>query len=161
MSIKKEITSRFNKENFELSNCGTADDGDWNGVDEYIRDFIKDLNKSEYISTLYSCEGHVKGDGAYLFFNVDEIGWDIFWQNVMPELSSKFCFIHPEIPNALYQIDWLVNVKDNEYNAGISITSILEDFTVKETGRIITPWDTKKEIFWKIIKEVFLLHYKK
>src|ERR1035437_2787801 len=60
--IKSKITSRFNKSKFELLNCETALDGDWNGVDEYIRDFIKELNKSEHISTLFSCEGHHEKD---------------------------------------------------------------------------------------------------
>ena len=160
MDIKKNITSRFDKDNFELINCGTADDGDWKGVDDYIRDFIKDLNKSKHISTLYSCEGHFEDDGAYIFFNVDVKGWDIFWCEVMPELSMKFCITHPEVPNLLYRIDWGVSVSDNQYNAGINITSVLKDFKVKETGRIITTWETQKKMFWGVIKEVFLKYYK-
>jgi len=160
MEIKEKITSRFNKSKFELLNCGTADDGDWAGVDEYIRDFIVQLNKCEHISTLYSCEGHYEKDDAYLYFGVNEIGWDIFWQKVMPELSMKFCLEHPEVSGVLYNLQWLVSTTNNQYNSGINISSILTNYAVEETGRIITTWENKKEIFWNSMKETFLKYYK-
>jgi hypothetical protein len=160
MDIKEQIISRFDKSKFELLNCETAPDGDWDGVDEYIREFIRELNNCELISTLYSCEGHKEDDSAYLFFNVNEAGWDIFWQKVMPELSNRFCTIHPEIPDALFQTEWLVNATSNEHNAGINIHTTLGNFSVKETGRVIATWEQKKERFWSIIKEIFLKYYK-
>lgn len=167
--IKNKLISRFDKKQFALLNCETAPDGDWNGVDEYIREFIKQINNSEHISTLYSCEGHKEDDSAYLFFNVDEKGWDIFWQRILPEISYLFCqpvkienYI-PENPNVMpfYQLSWTINVTENEYNAGISVHCNLATF-FHENGqfKILVGWEEKKERFWNIIKESFIKHFK-
>ncbi len=114
------------------------------------------MNKSNDINTLYSCEGHNLGDDAYIYFNVSDDGWNIFWQKVMPELSSRFIYDHPEIPNALYQLTWLVNRTEG----GISIHSELNNFTIKETGRVLTTWEQKKKLFWDILIDTFLKNFK-
>src|SRR5882724_11033069 len=115
MDLKEQITKKFDKSNFKL----VADHdipNDWECIDPYIREFIIKLNQSEHINTLYSCEGHREKDDAYLFFNVDNIGWDIFFTKIIPELSYKFCFVNPKISkNALYQLEWIFNISDNEY----------------------------------------------
>lgn len=158
MDIKEKITGKFDKSKFKLLNCETTPDGDWEGVDEYIREFIKDLNKSQHISTLFSCEGHVENDDAYLFFNVSKEGWDIFWQKVMPELSYSFCFINPEIhEDALYMLKWYMFTSHSDTNeditTGISIHAELSSF-------MTIGWEDKKERFWNTMKEIFLKHYK-
>ena len=154
--IKSKITSRFNKSKFELLNCGTALDGDWNGVDEYIRDFIKELNKSEHISTLFSCEGHHEKDNAYIFFNVDEIGWDIFWLKILPELACRFSYIDPTISeDMVYMLSWRMSVADGDddkITTGISIHCDLNPL-------ININWLVKKERFWNTLKETFLKYY--
>lgn len=154
--LKKKITSRFDKDSFRILNAGRdipVPDDDWNGIDEYIRDFLVDLNKSKHITTIYSCEGHTEDDHAYLLFNVSEMGWDILWNFVIPELSYRFCFVDPSVnENALYHLQWGLQVKNNEYNAGISISTTLSTF--HSIG-----WETKKERFWNTIKEVFLKHF--
>lgn len=64
-------------------------------LDVYIEKFIIEINKSLHINTLYSCEGHGSNDSSnggitpYLLFNVDEVGWNIFWLNILPEISLK------------------------------------------------------------------------
>jgi len=160
MDIKEKITGTFDKSKFELLNGGRdipVLDGEWEGVDEYIRDFIKDLNKCENIYTLFSCEGHKENDHAYLFFNIDEIGWDIFWQKVLPELSHAFCFINPELhPDALYQIQWQLstcyNDKNEDVTPGINIIAELSSF-------MTIGWENKKERFWNTVKEIFLKYF--
>lgn len=161
MDIKEKITGTFDKSQFKLLNMGRdieVSDGDWEGVDEYIREFIKELNKCEHISTLFSCEGHKEDDHAYLFFNVDKIGWDIFWLKVLPELSHEFCFINPEVhPEALYILEWHMIVSHSDTNEdvtpGISINTKLNSFMTIE-------WTDKKERFWNTVKEIFLKYYK-
>lgn len=111
---------------------------------------ILELNKSNHISTLFSCEGHKRNDSAYIYFNVDEIGWDIFWLKIIPEISYNF--LKP-IPEGLLYLSWEVQVSDNEYNTGISIHCNLKNGTFRN-------WKEKKEIFWNILKEVFLKNYK-
>lgn len=150
--MKELITSKFDKSKFRIDAMSTHDLGD---IDPLINDFIIQLNESEDIMTIYSCEGHENGDGAYLYFNVSEKGWDIFWLNIMPELSDKFLTVRPEISkNALYQLEWTVHSKDNKFNTGISVFCTLEPF------KSIYTWEDKKEEFWKVIKEVFLKHFK-
>lgn len=157
--MKSQITSKFNKDSFKLLNGGrdvNVADGDWLGVDEYIRDFMFQLNKSSHISTLYSCEGHTENDSAYMYFNVDEIGWDIFYQKIIPELSYLFCvpistISNTDKSNMLYNLEWYTNITDNEYNTGISIYCILK------SGHIT--WIEYKEFFWKVVKNTFLKYY--
>ena len=143
--MKQEITKHFNKSAFKINDAE---------IDSYIKSFITELNKSPDITTFYSCEGHKKNDDAYLFFNVNQKGWDIFWQNVMPELSSKFCIIDQNISNTLlFQTEWLVTAHVNG-RVGITIHHYLKPY------KNIYNWEDSKEKFWKIIQEVFLKYYK-
>lgn len=149
--IKERYTSKFNKDNFVIDAMSVNVDSD---IDPLIEDFILELNKSADIMTIYSCEGHHEGDDAYLFFNVSDKGWDIFWTQVMPSLGEQFSTTRPELfGDAIYQMDWLVSCKDNKYNTGITIRSMLIPFL-----DIIT-WEDKKEEFWKIMSETFLKYY--
>lgn len=167
-NVKNKITSKFDKSKFELLNCETAPDGSWDGIDEYIRDFIKEINKKSNISTIYSCEGHNEGDTAYLYFNVDEIGWDIFWLKVLPELAYNFCqpmditgYI-PDNPNFIpyYKLQWEVTVTDNEYNSGISLYSSFMNFEYENDNcKIMVTWEEKKKRFWDTVQEIFTKHY--
>lgn len=140
MTLKEEITSRFEK-------C-TLDNYDF--VDEHICSFINKINESEHITTLYCCEGHKIDDQAYILFNVDNIGWDIYYQKIVPELSSKFCRSTEE---ALYITKWTTYVKANEYNAGIVIQYNLDN--------ILITWEESKIYFWKTIEETFLKYLQK
>ena len=165
--IKKQITSKFDKSLFKLQSCDENGINDWDGVDEYIRDFTKKLNDNKHISTIYSCEGHKLGDYAYFYFNVDETGWDIYWSKVLPELSYYFC--HPVkilgyIPedsnvNPYYQLMWHTNVTDNEHNTGITIYCHLTDYE-NEEYKVLVGWEEKKKRFWSIMEETFLKNYK-
>jgi len=150
--MKELITSKFDKSKFRINAMSTHDEGD---IDPRIVDLVNKLNESEDIMTIYSCEGHKDGDSAYLYFNVSEKGWDIFWLNIMPELSEKFLTVKPEFSkNALYQLQWTVHTKDNEFNTGINVFCTLEPFL-----KIYT-WEDKKEEFWNVVEEVFLKHFK-
>lgn len=159
MNNKENIITSFNKRNFIFDNMNSDQPKEGlDGIDFYIRDFIEEINKCEDIMTLYSCEGHKIHDSAYLFFSVNENGWNIFWNSIMPELSERFCYIHPKFPHALYQMEWFPSVTEK----GISIHTILvNDSFNKKTGEIIVNWQEQKEFFWNIIKEVFLNNFKK
>lgn len=76
-------------------------------MDGEIADFIYKLNKCQHIITTNSCAGHDKFESGaqydfvshpYLSFIVDEIGWDIFWQCVLPEVAENL-LIHVDIAN--------------------------------------------------------------
>lgn len=163
--MKTKITRRFNKKSFEIVDCEISD---WSSVDEYIRPFIKLLNESEHISTIYSCEGHSLNDGAYLYFNVDEIGWEIFWNKVLPELSYEFCqpisipnYV-PDTPGVIpfYQLMWHMNVTDNEYNTGIQMHTQLVNFEHEnDNSKILVSWEEKKKRFWNTLERIFMKHY--
>lgn len=149
--LKEQIVSKFKKEEFVLANAGReipVEDGTWDGIDEHIRPFLKSLNDSEKISTLFSCEGHSNGDSAYLFFNVNSDGWDIFWLKIMPALAQKFCI---SIKEGLLQLPWYVNITDNEYNTGITIYCQLENS--------IRTWEEKKILFWQVVSETFMENF--
>ena len=94
-----------------------------------------------------------EGDFPYLFFNVNEIGWDLFWQEVLPELSYSFSDIGEGANNTHYGLIWTMNLNDNNYSSGISIHTELND------SNFMT-WQEKKMIFWNIMKNVFLKYYK-
>ena len=147
--MKELIIRDFDKSKFVIDAMSNHDEGD---IDPYIADFITEINKSEDIMTLYSCEGHHYGDNAYLFFNVNEKGWDKFWSKVVPALSWKFCIDKSAEGGIIYQIDWGVSVNSNEYNSGISLHT-----TFVSNG--LYSWSETKEIFWKVIKEEFLNNF--
>lgn len=130
------------------------ENGAWEGIDEYIRPFLKQLNESENITTIYSCEGHHEGDMAYLFFNVNSIGWDKFWLKIMPELSQKFCvpFLENNPESALLSLEWYPTITDNLYNSGITIYC-------KFNNSCFRTWEEQKKIFWNIMQEVFLYNF--
>lgn len=160
MTIKDKITSKFNKNEFQINNGGRdihVEDNDWEGIDEYIRSFVQDLNKCKDISTLYTCEGHVDGDSAYLFFNVNERGWDILWNKVIPELSYKFTFVDKNLhKTALYSLMWNISTSSEEdskdITTGININTTLQSF-------MSITWEDKKDRFWNTISETFLKYY--
>lgn len=87
MDYKKLITSTFKKE--ELNVYGK--------IDKEFKAFITKINKSPDINTLHCCQGHPEqpyDTGCfYLTFNVSENGWDIFWNQILPQLSyEKFMY---------------------------------------------------------------------
>jgi len=147
--MKDLIIKDFDKSAFVIDAMSNHDEGD---IDPYIVDFIDEINKSENIMTLYSCEGHNDGDNAYLFFNVNEKGWDIFWSKVVPALSWRFCIDKSKEGGAMYQINWMVSSKSNEYNSGISIHTTLQ-------SNLLYSWSEVKEVFWNTIKEEFLKNF--
>ena len=76
-TIKDEIIFNFNNSEFELTE----------EIDEDIKSFIFNLNKSPFIKTNNSCQGHNESDSPYISFQVNEIGWNLFWLDVAPNLS--------------------------------------------------------------------------
>lgn len=139
--MKKQITSSFNKNKYKINDAP---------IDSYIKEFMFNLNKSKDIMTMYSCEGHRENDDAYLYFNVSDEGWDVFWLKVMPELSYKFC--RPTEEGLLSQTEWYVSTTDL-MTKGISIhCSLRSNFRYD--------WDMKKELFWEVIEETFLKYFK-
>lgn len=147
--MKELIIKDFDKSKFVIDAMSNHDKGD---IDPYIAGFITEINKSEDIMTLYSCEGHHDGDNAYLFFNVNEKGWDIFWSKVVPTLSWRFCIDKSKEGGGIHKIDWMVSSKSNKYNSGISIHKTLE-------SNLLYSWSEVKEIFWDTIKEEFLKNF--
>lgn len=127
-------------------------------IDEGIREFIKELNKSNHITTIYCCEGHKDMDWAYLYFNVSDKGWDIFWGNLLPELLSELK------ENDLISLTkmFIVDVTANEWNSGITIHRRLStDVFQLEDGEVIeTNWEAKKKLFWELMETLFLKYYK-
>ena len=148
MNFKEQIISNFNKESFSLKDHSTNGklNGKWEAVDPHIREFVKRVNESENINTLYSCEGHGEKDSAYFFFNVNEKGWDIFYGKVVPELSHALTFIDDSILNILF------NITTSTYGTkGIAIHCNLE-----QTGIY---WQDIKERFWKEIDIIFTKYF--
>jgi hypothetical protein len=157
-SPKRIVTSRFKKSKFELNNAGREipiEDGKWEGVDEYIRPFLMDLNKGRNIMTRFSCEGHKEGDSAYLFFSVNKIGWDIFWLKVMPALAATFNrpVILTSGADAILQLNWTIQVSQYNGSEGLVIHCLLD------TSEFRT-WQRTKEEFWSVMKETFLTYFK-
>lgn len=152
MSLKQEITSAFDKKNFQILYCGDGiPDNDWEGIDEYIRPFMQKLNQSADITTYFSCEGHKENDSAYLYFNVSEKGWDIFWSQIVPELSFQFC-IPLEEKKVLLQLKWLIQISHNSEGRGIIITCHLESGEFRN-------WEDQKKHFWTEIQHSFLTYF--
>lgn len=151
-NLKIAITSRFKEELLNQGSIVLKTDEDYLCVDEYIRPFLKELNKNPHIQTMFSCEGHCANDNAMIFFNVNERGWDVFWLQVMPELSDKFCYTRDITGEMLHQVLWGTSVKGNRYNAGINI------FTYLEASNYST-WEESKLRFWQTLQEVFLKHF--
>ena len=164
LDVKKIITSQFDKFKFELIDCNRDRDldGKWECVDEYIRPFIKELNKNKNISTDCSCEGHhftdiehEVNDFPYLYFHVDEEGWNLFWIKVLPEMlflfgqAVKMPDYIPECPNThpYYTLSWNLSIMSD----GISIYGDL-------SNEIIL-WGEKKKRFWEIMTETFLKYF--
>ena len=169
MNIKEIVVSKFDKSKFKLLDCNTSDNNDsYECIDIGIRDFIIELNKCAHISTIYSCEGHKENDGGYLMFNVDDIGYDILFNNVMPELAYKFAENYSINDNFLsldedlipcYHLDWYFQIINNKYNTGISIyKNRFKD--IIHLGEIFVKWEDIKKRFWNTIKETFLNYYK-
>lgn len=138
---REEIVARYNKSNFVMPPL--------EALDELIGPFLIELNERDHIYTHFSCEGHSIGDDAYLFFIVDEEGYDIFFHKIVPELAHKFSFNSDQI---VTHLDWYFYLKDNSYNSGISIHCKLNSGTFH--------WFEQKEIFWKAIEELFLENFK-
>ena len=148
---KENILKRFNEYKVATIPYDEIDDG--------IRNFIKELNKSNDIVTIYCCEGHKDMDWAYLYFNVSERGWDIFWARLLPELLSELK------ENDLVSLTkmFIVDVASNEWNSGITIHRRLatDTFTLEDGEVIETNWETKKKLFWELMETLFLKYYKK
>lgn len=148
MDIKQSVTTKFKK--FEI----------YSEVDEYISDFIKNLNKSNHISTKHSCEGHGLGETAYFMFAVDENGWDIFFNKVLPEISFSLPLIktYPNSDTELYIVpEWFFHVQDDEYNSAITISCRLVD--LGSVDMVYFSWEEKKTLFWKVVTDTFLKYY--
>lgn len=136
MEIKEIIINKFQKSSFVYY--------DDIPMDSEIAQFIFDLNKSSHIITTNSCAGHDKYESGaqydfishpYLAFIVDEIGWNLFWQYVLPIITSKVL---------------------------IHISTIIEDFDIaREKAAIIIRchYEDKKQ-FWDIVQPTFLSHFR-
>lgn len=153
MDLKKTITSYFNKEAFAIQDCGAKNNSDWDSVDERLRGLLQKLNQNKNIVTYYSCEGHVEGDTGYIFFNVNEEGWDIFWQQVIPELSFR---THLCSEFGTYTLPWTVETAYKEGDPLVTVGIIVRLY--------LTPiqyhsWDQTKEMLWTIVEETFLKYY--
>lgn len=107
-------------------------------MDSEIANFIYELNKNPHIITTNSCAGHDKFESnasydfvshPYLTFLVDEIGWDLFWLFILPEISIRI-LIHVEVINEGEKIS-------------IAIRSHFDD----------------KRIFWEATKTSFLRYF--
>jgi len=148
MDIKESVTSKFQK--FEI----------YCEVDEYIKHFIETLNKSKHISTKHSCEGHSLYDDAYFMFAVDEKGWDLFFNKVLPEITYSL-----KIKKDLFNdgtmhylnVNWNLSIQDDEYNSAIIISNRLIEYTSGDVVRF--SWEENKEMFWKIVIDTFLKYY--
>ena len=136
MNLKQQITSKFDKSIWKDIKLD-----DYDCIDKYIRDFIIEINKYNNITTSYSCEGHKESDRAYLYFKVDNDGWVIFWNTILPELSYLL--------NGIFDL----SVMDNPYSSGINIGCILK------TNEFYN-WEELKVLFWKQIIETFNKYYK-
>ncbi len=160
MDAKTKLTSKFNKENFQIL-------GD---IDEYIKDFMLALNKNEHIITKFSCEGHSNNDSAYLYFNVDEIGWDLFFTHIVPEISynltaetkpivgaDDFVFNNGESVPAYFTIKWEIGMLDNKWGSGINIHCKLSDIEIDD--KVVVSWKKIKSIFWETTEEAFMKHF--
>ena len=147
-TLKQKITDKFDKNKFELLNCGQGADHDWLGVDPYIRTFLQKLNQNPHISTLFSCEGHNPTDTAYLLFNVDAEGWDTFWNLVLPELTYKFNYVNPNDTDTSHVLQFYTSIMDNEHVTGINMNCYLPE-----------DYPNKKERFWQTLFTTFLSYY--
>ena len=130
MSGKRRIIDNFSRAKFTIIN-GIP-------IDKEIENFIFKLNGRRNIITTNSCAGHSKEEkhadhnyNPYLSFLVNDVGWRIFWSDVLPEISSK-------IP----VIVWVMNEN------ACSILIRAEEFE-------------NKEAFWHIVKPTFLKHFNK
>ncbi len=164
IDFKNQFTRQFDKAEFYLLDHNTGEENSILCVDERLREFITKLNESPHIMTINSCEGHEKDKYAYLSFNVDEKGWDLFWQNVMPELSFALCSINPETPPELEStLMWHVMMVDNEH--GVPRINVYCKFDscgwAGDNGETIgtISWEERKECFWKVMIEVFLRNF--
>ncbi len=135
IDIKNKIIMEFVKKDIDIES--------WNyPKDEHIQNFILELNRRKNISITFSCEGHKDGDMAYVLFSVNEIGWDILWNKIVPELSYKFSYLcNKDIFDTRWQIDM--------DGSGISLNS-------KLFGNM---WRDQKNRFWEIVSGVFLQNF--
>lgn len=128
---------------------------EYEDIDLSIRQFMFKLNAGKNIATIYSCEGHQDNDWAYIFFSVNNKGWDIFWGKTLPELIAH-------LKNDLPIMNmFVVDINCNEYNQGITIHRRLNtDVLEFEDGTVLeNTWEEKKKIFWKTMEEIFLKHF--
>ena len=108
-------------------------------IDEEIKDFIYDVNKSPNIYTENSCQGHKHSEYVslpYLSFLVNEKGWTTFWLETLPLIAagnSSTIGNHVEVRISSYQ-------EDGIYYGGILLTC---------------PFFDGKEDFWKNIIDSF------
>jgi len=138
---KDDIIKRFN-EPFRYEMCGMPE------LDPLIKDFLINLNKNANIKTLYSCEGHNLDDDAYIFFSVNQEGWDTFFTKVLPDLALGF---HRDMGFAFSQLEWHFSISSNAYNAGIAIHCNLRTNNCT--------WEQTKDEFWRVMMDVFNKHY--
>lgn len=148
MKIKQDVTDYFKKD-IEWDMCGQEE------LDPRIAYFIKVLNQNEHIKTIYSCEGHHQGDNGYIFFSVDEEGWEKFFMHVLPELGDRF--LREQNGSAgMSQFRWHFSLKSNQYNAGIAIHGYFDPAPFYQDGK---SWEEEKEFFWTTLEEVMLKNY--
>lgn len=165
MDVKSVIVDDFDKSNFILEDHSGNNDHDISCIDEGLREFIFRLNQSPHIMTKFSCEGHADGDVGYLLFSVGEMGWDIFWQTIMPKISHLFCGINKYTPNDLKpQMPWHVQVGTNDSGSLIGLYGVfnhldLDPFHTKIVGTNCVSWQLRRWRFWMIIQSVFLEHF--
>lgn len=142
VNLKDKITKNFIKKKI-----------DFDCIDEYIRDLMVEINKSPNIHTLWSCEGHddneVPNREGYFMFEVNEIGWEKFWNEIVPELSCDF-YLSRVDQNHLKtsNLNWSINVQNDKYNNSIIIRC---QFGNEDN------WKSIKWYFWDCIKQRFKL----
>ena len=117
-------------------------------IDEYIVDIMKEINSYPNIMTEMSCEGHWIEDGGYsvpyFTFLVDRKGWDIFWLECAPKLTTgiELDDTHSKLKRAFY-----ATIKLNDYIEGVIDYCCIGVYGPEE--------EDLKEIFWNLIKNSF------
>lgn len=91
-------------------------------IDPNIKDFIKIINKSKYIYTLYSCSGHkskykskVKTSSPYFVWIVDKKKLNYFNNKIINLLPNDNTYNAPFIFSGSYKVSVELNYHNNDY----------------------------------------------
>ena len=115
-------------------------------IDEYIVDIMKEINSYPNIMTEMSCEGHWREQEwlsvPYFTFLVDRKGWDIFWLECAPKLTTGIDVPDSKLKRVFYAT---INLNDH-VDEGIDYCCI---------GVYGSKAEDLKELFWNLIKDSF------